>query len=297
MATKPFFATKEYGKTPFILSDRKLSRVVEVAKERFQRIHTEQEIQENYVVIFADGKELRINNLENVLKLDNSKKNPISYIKMSLEVFKDDEVVNGIIVNYDGKYSNHGLIVLSGISYDFSWLQETMGALEEQLERTIPTDLAYSISGNLSYVIVIFTMILSLFVGVIGNDQVGSLKISESHIEELNTLSRSAKTDAEKLDFVFHYLSATLDKNSYTEKIKHLIREPRTYFMGVPALVCVLSALAAVLFFYPRHVFDWGDCGEAYEKAIERRKFLWYGVVLSLVIGILAGLFTAGITS
>jgi hypothetical protein len=72
MATQPFIATKTYEESPFVLTDRKLRRVVEVAKERLERVKVDQEIHERYKVRFLDEKELRVDSLESVLGLDNS---------------------------------------------------------------------------------------------------------------------------------------------------------------------------------------------------------------------------------
>lgn len=76
-----------------------------------------------------------------------------------------------------------------------------------------------------------------------------------------------------------------------------MLNETRTYLIGIPSLVALLSAFAAIFWFYPRNVFSWGDCGENYERIVERRKFIWYGVVLSLVIGVLGNLFVVGATT
>jgi hypothetical protein len=71
----------------------------------------------------------------------------------------------------------------------------------------------------------------------------------------------------------------------------------RVYLIGVPILVAISAAIGAVLFFYPAQAFVWGDQHEYHTTLAERRKFLWYGVVFSLAIGVLGNLFVLGVST
>ena len=297
MAAKPFAAVKFYERSPFILTDRKLSRVVEVAKERLERIKIDREYDEYHQVNFRDGKELRINSLENVLALDNSKKNPIIRLSLTFEVKSGDETLHGVQVAFDSTELYRYRILVQGESMDLGWLQETMGALEEQVERAIPNDLAYSIkrkSGILSILVVLafFMSLLSIL-----PPRSGLLRLPEGRTADLAALSTSAKSEAEKLDFVFRYLSMTLEKDTTSAPSRGVLNNYRTYLISGPIVIGVLSAIVAIFWFYPSYVFAWGDCGESYETTVARRKVLWYGVVLALVIGVLGNLFVVGATS
>lgn len=297
MTTKPFTAAKTYENSCFVVTDRKLSRIVEVAKERLDRVKTDQERHERYEVGFLDQKELRVESLENILSLDNSNKNPITSILATFELKADDETVHGIKIGFSSKDRFGESIFVSAISEDLGWLQETMGAIEEQLDRTIPNDFAYSINKrSATFVVMLVAMLLAVFTSLFA-PKAGQFKVPQNRIEELMALSSTAKTEAEKTEFVFRYLSATLERDTTTETVTRLAKDYRTYLVGIPTIVGLLSALAAIFWYYPRNVFAWGDCGETYERTIERRKFLWYGVVLSLVIGVLGNLFVVGATS
>jgi hypothetical protein len=174
-----------------------------------------------------------------------------------------------------------------------------MGALEEQLERVIPRDWAYFVnrqSGPLLALLVMAVLLGGLFL-TLSLGRTGGLMLPESRIEELITLSNSAKSDVEKIDFTFRYLSATLEKDTISETLKRLVKDYRTYLIGLPVIVGILSAIVAIFWFYPSNVFAWGDCGESYERTVERRKLLWYAVVLALVIGVLSNLFVLGVAS
>lgn len=305
MASAPFTANKDYYQSPFILTDRKLSRVVEVARERFERIKGENEYSERYEITFQDNKGLNVNSLENVLNLDNSQKNPIKDIKITFGIgpVNSEDYKHYVLIHFDGNENRSSYIcgiTLDGISEDLSWLQETMGALEEQIERTIPTDFAYKLKKSLFNNLLVIAAILTAFLSIavtISEPKISPWNLRENQIDELVSLSNKAKSESEKLDFVFRYLSATIQKDSSMMTIKRISKDYRTYLIGVPILIGLLSAIASILFFYPKYVFYWGDCGEGYERIIGLRKLLWYGVFLALIVGVLGNLFVIGITS
>lgn len=297
MATNSFTGSKTYNSTPFIITESKLCRIVEVAKERFERVRNNFEFIEEFEVSFKDGKRLKILSLKDLLSLDNSQKNPLAELRITHASKNENEPARYVQICYVD--SERSSITLDVLSDDLTWMQETMGALEEQLERTISTEFVYAINkGSLPLFFGIFISMMVFLVSFTFTGGIqGPIKIQENRIAELASLSSAAKSDTEKLDFVFHYLSATLEKDSVSETLHRISKNPRTYWIGVPTLVGLLSALAAIGLFYPRHIFCWGDCREWYEKIIERRKILWYGVILSLITGVLAGVFVFGITS
>jgi hypothetical protein len=296
MADKPFTAVKFYEKSAFILTDRKLSRVVEVATERLERIKVDQKYREHFEVSFRDGKELRVDSLENVLALDNSKKTPISRLLFTVEIMSGDDMLHGVEITFDASESYRYQILIRGESRELGWLQETMGALEEQVERTIPNDFAYWIKRRSSIFSTSVFLAFLLSIVVIFAPSPGRLQLPEDRVSDLRALSTSAKSETEKVDFVFRYLLATLEKDKTSISLRATMKTPRTYLIGVPIVVALVSAISAIVWLYPRYVFAWGDCGESYETSVARRKVVWYGVVLSLVVGILGNLFVVGAT-
>lgn len=301
MSSKQISATRDYEKTPFILTDRKISRVVEVARERLDRVKGEYFIQELFVVNFKNDKELKVDSLERVLSLDNSAKNSIQKISIHFTIDRESEHGNAIRVVFDGTNNERSLIRLAANSPDLGWLQETMGALEEQLERAIPTDFIYSLKRRspvtLVMVLYMIGMVVVLLAGLT-DSRVGPMKLPQDRVAELSAIQMAAKSDQDKIDFVFRYLSSTLpEADTKSTAVKLFFSDYRTYLVAVPLLIGLLSAAAAIVFFYPKSVFAWGDCGEAYERTVERRKFIWYGVVASLAIGVLGNLFVLGVTS
>lgn len=293
---KQLTVNKVYEDSCFILNDRKFSRIVEVAKERLERFKSTHQLNEKYRVNFSDGKELFVNSVQDILGLDNSKKVPVSKISAFFSIVDSGTLTHSIRIVFNSEDHRRPMQATCE-SEDLGWLKETIGAMEEQLERTIPTDFAYALNRRSGFIFVLFFgLIFGLLSGFLVEKKNG-LTLTDDKAEELVLLSNSVKTDSEKIDFVYKYLSSTLVIDSRAKKIKGMLSETRTYLIGIPSLVALLSAFAAIFWFYPRNVFSWGDCGENYERTVERRKFLWYGVVLSLVIGVLGNLFVVGATT
>lgn len=299
MTNKTVSATKRYQNSPFILTDRKISRVVEVAKERLDRVKGEGTLREEFTVTFGDEKELKLDSLDKVLSLDNSKKNPVRRVSMQFSLAGPLNLPHAIHVTFDGNDSDGSEVSLSVVSSDLGWMQETMGAQEEQLERSIPTGFIYAIKKHGTAGFIFALIIIGMLGNILGfvDNKVGPMKIAESRVAELSVLSANAKSDHEKQDFVFQYLASTLPGNEKKPDAKALFSDSRTYLVGIPLLIGILSTLAAIVWYYPKTVFSWGDCAESYERMLERRKFLWYGVVVALVIGVLGNLFVMGVTS
>ncbi len=300
MAEKPFEVVKLYKDRPFILTDRKLSRIVEVAKDRLERVEVQGKYTEQHEVKFRNGKVVRIDSLRNILALDNSKKNPISSLFLTFEINDEDNILHKIEIAFNCSELYRHRIWVEGESKDLGWLQETVDAIEEQVERTIPNDMAYVIKRRASVLSIIallsfFITFLSLLSILPKNS--GNLGLSKNQISNLASLSSSAKAETDKIDFMFQYLSMTLEKDKTSEPYILILKNYKTYLMGIPILLGMFSAIVAVLFFYPNNIFAWGDCGESYDATVARRKIIWYGVVLALVIGVLGNLFVVGATS
>jgi hypothetical protein len=294
--------TKEYENKPFILTAQKLARIVEIANERMTRIQDNIKSAEEFKVRLTNGKEFTLTSLNEVLSLDNSKKNPIKKLELSLLVMDGREQVNTIEISFnDNEPRWKPSIQISASANDITWLQETVGALEEQVERTIPNDLVYDIR-RMSTLDIIFPLLIVLslvlaFATLTMEDKLGNFNISEVKEISLKKIADGAKTDSEKLDFIYQYLAAAVQpKPSKLSKINSYFSNYRSYLVGIPILIAIISAIAAFRWCYPLRVFIWGDYEEHYNNLVERRRFIWNSVIVALFIGILGSLFSSGIT-
>jgi hypothetical protein len=138
---------KEYKDKPFILTPQKLARIVEISNERMARFQNRIQSSEEFKIGLTNGKEITLNCLREVLSLDNSKKNPINQIEFSLVVMNDTDQIYTINVSFNNteyRWSFNSIQIRASAS-DITWLQETVGALEEQVERTIPNEFIYGV--------------------------------------------------------------------------------------------------------------------------------------------------------
>lgn len=290
---------RNYQNRTFILTARKFGRIVEISKERIDKVAAGLPVVERFAVTFANSKDVTLSRLEEVLALDNGIKNRIVEIKYSLWTDDQGEKSHWINVDYDAQSSI--TIQLAAASRNITWMEDTVGALEEQVDRTINSELPSFVRG-VPELAIAGTFFGALIVGVSGavfteKRTKSPLGLSQEESSALASLAKSASSDGEKLNFVFRYLSASLD--APTDKpsfVAQYASDYRTYLIGVPLLVAAFAAFAAITWFSPRNVFVWGDFEEHYAKLTERRKFLWYGVVASLVIGVLGNLFILGVT-
>lgn len=288
-------AEKVYNKC-FILTDHKLTRIIQVARDRIEKISGNDQKTEEYKIFLTDGKELTINDADNILKLDNPKKNSIIRLSCRFAVRKENAITHEIIIDFNSiKKAHNEPIYLAAASSDFSWAQEAISALEEQAERTIPSELAYSINRKLENIlmIIMFAITISLVFSAPKSSPNWNIIIPAESAEELLTLGKEAKTENQKLDFLYTYAIKTLERPK-KKTLQNPLKEKKFYFIGIPLFLWITTIIYTTFKYYPRNVFAWGDCGEDYLKKLETRKIIWQGVVLASVIGILVGIFMLG---
>lgn len=290
---------RNYQNRKFILTARKFGRIVEVSKERIDKLAAGLPVGERFAVTFANSKDVTLSRLEDVLALDNGVKNRIVEIKYSVWTDDQGEKPHWIVVDYDAQSST--TVQIAAVSSNITWMEDTVGALEEQVDRTIGSELPSFVRGA-PEIALAGTFFMAMIASATGtafteNRATSPLGLSQDDSLSLASLAKSATSDGEKLDFVFRYLRASLEAPAEKPSLlADYATDHRTYLIGVPLLVAAFAAFAAIKWFSPRNVFVWGDLEEHYTKLTERRKFLWYGVVASLVIGVLGNLFALGVT-
>lgn len=217
--SKQLTVNKVYENTCFILNDRKFSRIVEVAKERLERVKSTHQLNESYRVNFSDGKELLVNSVQDILGLDNSKKIPVSKISAFFSIIDSGVSTHSIRIVFSADDHRRPMQATCE-SEDLGWLKETIGAMEEQLERTIPTDFAYAANRLSGLLMVLVLGITFGLLSIVSAERKNGFMLTDERAEELVLLSSSAKTDSEKIDFVYKYMSSTLVVDSRAKKSK-----------------------------------------------------------------------------
>lgn len=290
---------KEYDKC-FVLTDHKFTRIIQIAKERMEKVREGYQLIEEYNICLADGKELTIDNTVDVLTLDNSKKNPIKKLTCHLSTSDNDNITHQIVIQFDAskrRYRDPIYIAIS--SLDFSWAQEAIGALEEQVERAIPNEFSYSVNNKADSIALLFFMMAIIMLGTIispKNGQSNNKLFTEETTQHMIRIGSEAQTDSQKIDFLYNYAIRSL-KEPKSSSLDSILKSKRTYFIGAPSIFCFAMIIYAIFWCYPRNVFAWGDNGETYTKIVERRKLIWSGIILAFVIGVLGNLFMLGALS
>jgi hypothetical protein len=121
-----------------------------------------------------------------------------------------------------------------------------------------------------------------------------------SELKGLQEAGSIAKNEAEKIDFIFQYLWATLKTQKepgFRFSVGTLLVNPFFYVIGVPLIIIVATLMYLINVCYPKYVFEWGDFGDYYQSLVKRRAILWSGIILSPVVGIIGNLFVYGVTT
>lgn len=292
-----------YWRTPFLITENKISRIVEVARERLERFGDGFVICFSFTVTLSGNKKIRFDSITSVLGLDNSKSRPIVGLEIECFAQNDEGVVHRISIDFDTTPDSLGLVMLYVYSSHVAWVQETMGALEEQIERVFPSGIVYMLAKK-DYTLILPLMMLGaiglimgwLFSLISRSSGFGPFKVPANVYENLKELGNNATSDSEKIDFIYRLLMSTNESMQKGWDFRFFV-EIRTYLIGIPTVVTMLCALAAILTCYPKTVFAWGDWVEIYDRIVERRKFLWYGVIGSVMVGILGNLFAMGLST
>jgi hypothetical protein len=291
MAIKNVVAKKPYDKDPYLLTEAKLSRIVEIARNRLDKVRGDKEIVQGFKVSLSNNKEIETSELSQVFLLDNSVKNPVIGLSYSALAEKSlDQIAIGFSDLRDG-------IDIIVRSEDFAWRSETIGALEEQVDRVIQRDIAYKLRGDYLTKIVFVLVLILMFALLLGTFSITTNppgRLSHEDALALSIRSTSAVTDSEKLDVVFSYVKSMSNPGAILD-LRGFLSSARTYFIGVPALVTVAATLFTLMFFYPMRVFAWGDWKEHHDKLVERRKFMWGSVVFTMIVSVFTTILGAGI--
>jgi hypothetical protein len=290
MAIKSVIAKKSYEKDPFLLTEAKLSRIVEIARDRLNKARGDKEIVQGFKVSLSNNKEIETIELPQVFSLDNSIKNPIVNLSYTASIERS-------IDNIGIDFSQNGIDIIVR-SEDFAWRNETIGAIEEQVDRVIQRGAAYKLTADsFPRIIMLLLAILSLFTiffDLLSDGSPKTGRLSREAAAAITFQSTAAVTDSQKLDVVFAYVKAVSSPGEILD-LSVFLSTSRTYFIGVPALVTIVVTIFTLASYYPRRVFAWGDWSEHYENLVERRKFMWGSVVVAMLVSVLSIIFGAGL--
>jgi hypothetical protein len=218
-----------------------------------------------------NGKKIEITSLEQLLKLDNTVKNPIQSLEIQATSSSGQHEIKSNISYSDRERDN---INVSVESDDANFALKLFAELEEQVERTFLNNWVYRFLGDRYVKLLLpafFATILSLApLFFVPSTKSGS--VSTQIAKDLVSQAEQATTVEQKIDFLFNYQVQELKLQSENNPAINLnlqdVFTVKTLFIALPMLLVVGCAFYAIAFCYPRAIFDWGDFKERYAHLI-----------------------------
>jgi len=288
-------------KKPFVVDEKKLSRVLTIIE---QRMTTNEIIFDSiFEIKFCNNKNITLASIDEVFKLDNAVKNPITSLKITMCSKVGENVTilfsSGIEIIIDSKIEKQANALCA--------------ELEEQIERMLQHNWFFSFlkiksifKGSYSsdfLNIMSRTILPAISIGFIFS-YLSSLIFSSKGDEKAKELSilKLAHTDSEKLDALIQVEINKIKPKEYniTWPTWPSVKWPsifilRNFFFILPFLLIFGAFFYLIIFCYPQRVFYWGDWEEYYKNLLDRRKLINYGILVALLIGVIGNLFVSSI--
>lgn len=289
-------------KSVFTIDTSKLTRLLSVVDERFK------EMAENSETVFEietkKGKSFETTNIDEILKHDNSVKNPILGLSISYRG-KDEELANRCNIFYDRKLS---IIDIDIQAEDSRKANDLFAEIEEQIERSVTINWVYKLKqySLIDFLPILMAIILVPLTALVFYTAESQQKIknadhlSSEDIAYLSNLLPSSESEEGKINYIYEYQSRKL-KTIKAEESQQSNLFSKGKILNIKVLFCVLPFIIVlggtyytIWRTYIGSVFLWGDFEEYYNTLLEKRKFLWGTVVIALVIGVISNLFVFG---
>ena len=236
----------------FILTDQKLAKIIQVAKARLAKVSEAQQSIEQYNIILADDTELFFDNSENVLTLENSQKNPITRLTCKFTAKREVTATHEIFIDFDSnEWDLHDPIYFVTTSYDHNWAQETINALEEQIDKAVPKDIAYTLNKKWGNTIAIAAFIIFLVVAIIlpGLSPKKQLVMQQSLVDEVIALEETPETSKKPKDSPHHYAINSPTAAPKAFSLKNKLRDKKFVYAGV-SFILWTSAIIYTMYKY-----------------------------------------------
>lgn len=293
----------------FILDISKLARLLNIIEERFKSIDLPPIA--SFEITTKKGKTFYASDIEGIIKHDNPIKNPI--INLSIKYYDLKEEPKTLCYIYYDKDGND--INMKIQSENMKWGNDLFAEVEEQLERSLVSNLLYKTRKlNIFSLLPILIALLGFVVGFTlsflspNHDNIKLINyLSPNNISKLQINSNKANNTDEKIDFLYKIHAAQLNnivskdmpkKNNLSDSIiviKQYLNW-KSFFIILPVLVIVACIIYLLRYCYSGSMFLWGDFIEYYQTILERRKILWSTVIFALSIGIIGNLFVFGLS-
>ena len=282
---------------PFAVHPENLARICGILDSAFARIGPD--ASREIAVSHADGTKADFEDLNNVLSMDNTERNPV--VGASIQYIAREEHVgsSSALIRFSSGYRTPEVhLIVNSPRQD--WCQQVFAELEEQLERTSLRSWVYrikaytnafSLAVNLMLAISVVVPIMAL--AVLLNSQALSAKEAQRALSQFPADRDPAKATLWMADIQKRQLEAKVPTPT-SPLIANLS------LLRAASILVPLAIVAGVLWYllrycYPAASFAWGDMKQKAEELRVRRQHLWTTVIGALVLGVLGNFFVLGV--
>jgi hypothetical protein len=294
------YVHKEYDKA-FRLEPTKLRRLVDEVHSCLETLGDLTRL-DNFEVFFSGDRRAELSSVEEVLSLDNSRRQRIKRLVISSSASapsapRPEHEIQLDFVGFQpsSMRGSSKAVAISVRSDSIGWANRTLAEVEEQVERTWLYNIhpIFAIAGIFFVVLII---LVSLYLSPRFGPYADSMWLTNSDFDHIkNKLGDQ------------HILTDEELREVSTMQLRNLVKDwkpqssvradsTRRLFLAVP-LCGVLVGLVYLVTCYPSVLFLWGDEVERYEKKVQRRRTVWGIIIAITVVGVLSRFFFEGVSS
>jgi hypothetical protein len=285
-------------RSAFVLDAQKLNRTVDAIKTRFAQAKIPAHVE--FHVDLKGERHIVTSKMEDVLDIDNTEKSRIEELKIRCADKEIDDTIPDtyIAVHFDGTEPADIDVVAGG--EDTSWVNDSVSAVEEQVERTLQKSFFHRLSYRdtpITILISLLALLISLPLGIALSSitptkLTNRMWLTPADLDRLEQTTSQGKLTPEQAAEVLTYqirniVQASKERSSLLARLTHW----RTILATAPFLVMLGAIGYLYLKCYPHAVFLWGDAEEWYSNIQSRRSAIWTTLVIAFAVGVLANLF------
>jgi hypothetical protein len=292
---------KDYER-PFLREKTKLGRLMDIIHDRLGE-HQDTTKRDDFEVFLSEQRREEMNSVEDVLKLDNSRKSKIQRLLITCCASTDGATrpEHEIQVDFDGRNvaNKKTKVIVSVRSDDAGWSDRALSEVEEQVERTSLQDFPHRavlvLLGASVTIVLLLMLLFSLGSGRSAIDSAGAMWLRVADLDRVEQILKEG-----------HTITDEEMREINTMQLRNLLEDQRPQpafsgwtkkksFVGGPLLIVLACVIYLALKCYPNCVFLWGDEVERYNTMLQTRRIVW-GIIISLVgVGVLSKLLVMGL--
>jgi hypothetical protein len=301
---------KEYER-PFLLEKTKLDRLMDIIHDRLGE-HQETTKRDDFEVFLSGHRREEMTSVDDVLKLDNSRKSKIQRLLMTCCASTEGAVrpEHEIQVDFDGRTTpwnkrtaswNKTKVTVSVRSDNAGWSDRALSEVEEQVERTslqdFPARATLVLLTGLVSIVILLMLLFSLSSSRSAIDSAGAMWLRAPDLDHVEQILKQGRTitDEEMRQINTMQLHNLLEEQRQKPAFSGWSRQKT--FVGGPLMIVLACAVYLGLRCYPSAVFLWGDEVERYNKMLQTRRIVWGLLIGGIFFGVLSKFLCTGLVS